>query len=217
MPLSDAALTQRHPTLASSCAVAASAAEARYRISYPEVARRNSRVIALDAEAAAIVRRLAGRHWSGGHFLVFETTVPGRRASNDGASNDGAANDGASNDGASNDGASNDRSANGSAGTPSAGPADALLRRADGTEVLLSDELSDADVVVMLAAVHASAEAASVIGDACAARSIMSAGLVVPGGGSADAVVSALRPNAMVLVILQDGEDVPEILSALRV
>jgi len=215
MPLSDAALTQRHPTLASSCAVAATAAEARYRISYPEVARRNSRVIALDAEAAAIVRRLARRHWTGGHFLVFETTVPGRRASNDGASNDGAANDGASNDGASNDGASNDRS--GSAGTPGAGPADALLRRADGTEVLLSDELSDADVVVMLAAVHASAEAASVIGDACAARSIMSASLVVPGGGAADAVVSALRPNAMVLVILQDGEDVPEILSALRV
>ena len=202
MPLSDAALTQRHPTLASSCAVAATAAEARYRISYPEVARRNSRVIALDAEAAAIVRRLAGRHWSGGHFLVFETTVPGRGASNDGASNDRA---------------SNDRASNGSAGTPGAGPADARLRRADGTEVLLSDELSDADVVVMLAAVHASAEAASVIGDACAARSIMSAGLVVPGGGAADAVVSALRPNAMVLVILQDGEDVPEILSALRV
>ena len=183
MPLSDAALTQRHPTLASSCAVAATAAEARYRISYPEVAHRNSRVIALDGEAAAIVRRLAGRHWSGGHFLVFQTTVPGR--------------------GASNDGASNDAPANGSAGTPAAAPAapaDARLRRADGTEVLLSDELSDADVVVMLAAVHASAEAAWVIGDACAARSIMSAGLVVPGGGAADAAVSALRPNAMVLV-----------------
>ncbi len=187
--------------------MAATAAEARYRISYPEVARRNSRVIALDGEAAAIVRRLAGRHWSGGHFLVFETTVPGRGARNDGARNDGARNDGARNDGA----------ANGSAGAPGACPADARLRRADGTQVLLSDELSDADVVVMLAAVHASAEAASVIGDACAARSIMSAGLVVPGGGAADAVVSALRPNAMVLVILQDGEDVPEILSALRV
>ena len=186
MPLSDAALTQRHPTLASSCAVAATTAEARYRISYPEVARRNSRVIALDEEAAAIVRGLAGRHWSGGHFLVFETTVPGRRVSHDGPADH-------------------------------ARPADARLRRADGTGVLLSDELSDANVVVMLAAVHASAEAASVIGDACAARSIMSAGLVVPGGGSADAVVSALRPNAMVLVILQHGDDVPEILSALRV
>jgi hypothetical protein len=83
--------------------------------------------------------------------------------------------------------------------------------------VLLSQELSDADVVVMLAGVDASSEAAAVIGDACAERSIMSAGLVVPGGGAVDEVVSALRPNAMVLVILQHGDDVAEILSALRV
>jgi hypothetical protein len=62
-----------------------------------------------------------------------------------------------------------------------------------------------------------SADAAAVIGDACAARFIMSAALVVPGPGPADAVVSALRPNAMVLVILQDGDDVAEVLSALRV
>jgi hypothetical protein len=180
------------PTLLSSCARAATAAEARYRISYPELARRNSRVIALDAQAAAIVRRMAGQRWSGGHFLAFEAVVP----------------------------------ANGSG----LDVADARLRRADGTggpggtdgpgnaHVLLSDELTGADTVVMVGGVHASAEAASVIGDACAARSIMSAGLVVPGpSGSADEVVSALRPNAMVLVVLRDDQDIPEILSALRV
>jgi hypothetical protein len=190
---------QRQPTLASSCAVAATTAEARYRISYPDTARRNSRVIALDGEAAAVVRRLAGQHWNGGHFLIFGSVAPPNGSGLDAA--------------------------------------DAGLRRPDGTEVLLSAELSDADLVVMLAGVDASDEAASIIGDACAVRSIMSvglvipAGLVAPGGGApgggaagggapgegADEVVSALRPNAMVLVILQDANDIPEILSALRV
>ena len=51
---------QRQPTLLNSCARAATAAEARYRISYPEFARRSSRVIALDDQAAAIVGRIAG-------------------------------------------------------------------------------------------------------------------------------------------------------------
>jgi hypothetical protein len=74
----------------------------------------------------------------------------------------------------------------------------------------------------MVATSRARADAASVIGDACAARGIMSAGLVLTGNGTADsgpaaAVVSALRPNAMVLVILHDESDVPEILTALRV
>jgi hypothetical protein len=170
---------QRQPTLASSCARAATAAEARYRITYPEFARRNSRVIALDEQAAAIIWRLAGERWSGGHFLAFEAVLPANGSGREGA--------------------------------------DARLRRTDGPEVLLSDELNGADAVVMVGSLHASAEAASVIGDACAARSIMSAGLVVPGPGSADAVVSALRPNAMVLVVLRDDQDIREILSALRV
>jgi hypothetical protein len=165
----------RPPTLASSCARAATAAEARFRIGYPDVLRRDSRVIALDQHAAELARRLAAsaERWRGGHFLVFEDVAP-------------------------------------------AG-GEARLRSTDGTPVLLSQELAGADTVVMLAGAAASSEAAAVIGDACAARSIMSAGLVVPGGGAVDAVVSALRPNAMVLVILQNGDDVAEILSALRV
>jgi hypothetical protein len=164
-------IVQRQPTLASSCARAATATEARYRISYPEFTRRSSRVIALDPRAATVVRRLAGQRWSGGHFLVFESAVPG----------------------------------------------DALLSRADGSTALLSEELDSADVAVMIGSAEASAEGASIIGDACAARSIMSAGLVLPEDGTVDAVVSALRPNAMVLVILKDAGDVPEVLSALRV
>lgn len=100
----------------------------------------------------------------------------------------------------------------------SAVPDDALLRRAgaDGT-ALLSEELDGADTVVMIASPGANAAAASIIGDAAAARGIMSAGLVVPGDGTVSEVVPALRPNAMVLVVLRDVSDVPEVLSALRV
>jgi hypothetical protein len=110
----------------------------------------------------------------------------------------------------------------------SALPDDALLRRAPGkgehlgdTTALLSEELDGADTVVMVASTEGSATAASLIGDAAAARGIMSAGLIVPGGAaeatSPSGIVSALRPNAMVLVILRDTTDLAEVLSALRV
>jgi hypothetical protein len=163
---------ESHPTLQGSCALAATAAEVRFRITAGEFTRRSSRVIALDARAAALVNDLEGRSWSGGHFLVFESAVPD----------------------------------------------DALLRHAGtGGTALLSEELEDADTVVMIASAGANAEAASIIGDAAAARDIMSAGLVLPDAAAAGDVVSALRPNAMVLVVLKDAADVPEVLSALRV
>jgi hypothetical protein len=166
---------QRQPTLLSSCARAATAAEARYRISIPSFSPRESRVIALDQRSARVVADIAGEPWGGGHFLVFETALPD----------------------------------------------DALLRPASGGTALLSDELDGADTVVMVAAAAGSAEAASIIGDAAAARGIMSAGIVLPGNGPGeargDAVVAALRPNAMVLVVLREADDLPEVLSALRV
>jgi hypothetical protein len=163
---------QRQPTLLSSCARAATAAEARYRITYPGFTHRSSRVIALGQEAEGTVRDFEGRPWDGGHFLVFESALPD----------------------------------------------DALLRYAGtGGTALLSEELDGADTIVMVASAGASAEAASVIGDAAAARGIMSAGLVLPGGGPVSEVVSALRPNAMVLVVLRDAADVLHVLSALRV
>jgi hypothetical protein len=166
---------QRQPTLLSSCARAATAAEARYRISAPSISPRESRVIGLDEPSARVVRDIAGRPWDGGHFLVFETALPD----------------------------------------------DALLRHASGGTALLSEELDGADAVVMIATEAESAEAASIVGDAAAARGIMPAGLVLPGNAPGEApndgVVSALRPNAMVLVVLREADDLPEVLSALRV
>jgi hypothetical protein len=161
----------RHPTLLSSCALAATAAEARFRITAAGFPRRGSRVIALDGQSAGIVRDIAARSWNGGHFLVFESAVPG----------------------------------------------DALLRHVGGGTALLSEELDGADTVVMIASAGAAPDTASIIGEAAAARAIMSAGLVLPGGAAPGEVVSALRQAAMVLVVLRDASDAPEILSALRV
>jgi hypothetical protein len=166
---------QRQPTLLSSCARAATAAEARYRINAPGFALRESRVIGIDEQSAELVRQMAGKPWGGGHFLVFEAALPG----------------------------------------------DALLRHTSGATALLTEELDGADSVVMVAATGESAEAASIIGDAAAARGIMSAGLVLRGnapvGAHDNEVVSALRPNAMVLVVLREADDLPEVLAALRV
>jgi hypothetical protein len=56
------------PILASSCARAATAEEARFRIDRP-IGARLAVVAALDDEAAAIVDRLAGQSWRGARFL----------------------------------------------------------------------------------------------------------------------------------------------------
>jgi hypothetical protein len=170
---------QRQPTLLSSCARAATAAEARFRISSPDFAHRSSRVIALGEGAAELARSLAGQPWRGGRFLEFGRITP----------------------------------ANGRGGEP----ADAVLRAVDGTPTLLSAELDGADIAVMLATPGTRAEAASAVGDACAARWITSVGLVVAAPGEAQDVVAALRPNAMVLVSLRSSQDIAEILSALRI
>ena len=187
---------QRQPTLLSSCARATTAAEARFRINAPAFTHRNSRVVALDLGAAAAVRDMARRQqpWGGGHFLVFESALP------------------------------DDALLRRTPGTPGEGaPAEGSAETGDAATALLSEELSGADTVVMVASAEdgsgsrGSAAAASIIGDAAAARGIMSAGLVIPGDGSPDEVVTALRPNAMVLVVLREATDLPEVLTALRV
>lgn len=93
---------------------------------------------------------------------------------------------------------------------------DAILRFPDGRAARLSDELDGADVAVMIATADRGAEAASIIGVACAVRGIMTAGLVVGNSERLDAAVTALRPYASVLVVSADEDYVPEILAALR-
>lgn len=59
------------PILRNSCAVAATAAEARYRIDRP-IGSRSARVVALDAGAAEVVGRVAEQPWGGARFFTCE-------------------------------------------------------------------------------------------------------------------------------------------------
>ena len=56
--------------LLSSCARAASAAEARFRIDKPIAPSRAGRVIALDEQAAEVLRRTAQMEWANARFYV---------------------------------------------------------------------------------------------------------------------------------------------------
>jgi hypothetical protein len=59
-------------TSLSSCARAATAAEARFRIDAPVESRR-ARVVALDEPAAEVLRSVAGLEWASARFFVCDT------------------------------------------------------------------------------------------------------------------------------------------------
>lgn len=165
---------QRLPTLLHSCASAATAAEARFRVDYPNSKTRDTRIIGLDPEAVSLLESISGRRWQGAHFLIYQ------------------------------------------------GPADsgdepnAFLEFLDGGSTKLSEELDGADVAIMVATSDQGAEGASIIGDACFLRRIMTAGLVVGDGGLVGGAVTSLRPYASVLVVSADEGYVVDVLGALR-
>jgi hypothetical protein len=60
---------------ASESARAASASEARYRITVPLAPARNARVIALDPRAATVARRIANGPWAAAGFFTCDVTA----------------------------------------------------------------------------------------------------------------------------------------------
>lgn len=163
------------PTLLNSCAMAATAEEARFRIDAAPQTARATRVVALDAGAAAVVDPLPEQPWLGAHFLRY-------------ADQDG----------------------------PSGGDVvDLELTTMDGRAVRMSDELADADFVMMIATTDAGAPAANAIGNACVLRGIMTAAVALDTGADVTAAVNALRPHATVLLVSRDRRDVPGVLTAL--
>jgi hypothetical protein len=141
------------PILANSCARAATAEEARFRIDRP-IGGRAALVVALDDDAAEVVERVAEKPWHGARFV----------------------------------------------------------RATDGFD----EDLTDTDVAVMVATADADARAAAAIAQACAARGIMTAGLILGDPLEVAAAVSALRPYARNLMVTDDEDDVAEVLTALR-
>jgi hypothetical protein len=64
------------PILASSCARATTAAEARFRIDRPIAPRRGARIVALDDRAATVVRQTAQGHWHAARFFTLAARGP---------------------------------------------------------------------------------------------------------------------------------------------
>ena len=69
-------MTDVRPTLLNGCARAATTAEARFRVDYPNSTRRASRIIGLDDQAASILGSVAGESWQGARFLTYEAPSP---------------------------------------------------------------------------------------------------------------------------------------------
>jgi hypothetical protein len=91
-----------------------------------------------------------------------------------------------------------------------------VVRRLDGTDCDLADELADADLVVMVATPAADPVAAATIADGCSGRGIVTAGIVLESGRRGGPALNALRPHARVLMFTHDDSDVAEVLAELR-
>lgn len=101
--------------------------------------------------------------------------------------------------------------------TGNGGLPDVTLEPLRGAGALrLSEELEGADMVVMVATASIGADAAAAIGEACYRRGIMTGGVVFGDEIDIGEAVLALRPQAQVLLVTQDHDDLPEILTALR-
>jgi hypothetical protein len=97
---------------------------------------------------------------------------------------------------------------------------DAIVQDEAGNKISMMKALTGVDTVIMLTATDAAAEAAEIIGNACAARGIAATGLVLVPAEGAEAlgrIVATLRPHTAMLVVSSSEDYVGEMLSALRV
>jgi hypothetical protein len=160
-----------------------SAAEARFRIDYPNSRPRVVKVVALDGASEQVVKRAAERAWQCASFfasLKFD-------------------------------------------GSPRVGEGwsmQAWLSDLAGRTKALVDEINSADLVVMVSSAGTGAEAAAVIGEACAVRKVMTMALIIGSEERSNEELSrtlaALRPHASMLVIANGDEYIEEMLQALR-
>lgn len=160
-----------------------SAAEARFRIDYPNSQPRVIKVVALDEASERVVKRVAQRTWQ---RAAFFTSIKFD-------------------------------------GTPRTGEGwsmQAWLSDLAGRTKALVEEVAAADLVVMVSSAGTNAQPAAVIGEACAARKVMTMALIIGSEQQSDEALSktlaTLRPYASMLVVANGDEYIEEMLSALR-
>jgi hypothetical protein len=160
-----------------------SAAEARFRVDYPNSKPRVVKVVALDTPSERVVKRVAQQAWQ---RATFFTSIKFEGAARSGES----------------------------------WSMQAWLSDLAGRTKALVEEVAGADLVVMVSTAGSSADAAAVIGEACAARKVMTMALIIGSEQQSDDALSktlaTLRPYASMLVIANGDEYIEEMLSALR-
>ena len=96
----------------------------------------------------------------------------------------------------------------------------AWLNDIAGRTIKLMDEINTADLVVMVASAGEKAQAASVIGEACAAKRVQTTALILDRKSVSDDALSNtllhLRPYASMLVVADDDDYIESMLLALR-
>jgi hypothetical protein len=96
----------------------------------------------------------------------------------------------------------------------------AWLNDIAGRTIKMMDEINTADLVVMVATAGQKAEAASVIGEACAAKRVQTTAMILDRKTASDAALSDtllhLRPCASMVVVADDEDYIENMLIALR-
>ncbi len=204
-----------------------SAAEARFRIDYPNSQPRAVKVVALDEASERVVKRVAQASWQRATFFT-SIRVDGAptRADEPGSGRESGSGRGSS---AHVRASSNSLSARttelprwplASAAGGEGWSMQAWLGDLAGHTKALVEEVASADLVVMVSSAGTRAQTAAVIGEACAARKVMTMALIIGSERRSDEELSqtlaALRPYASMLVIANGDEYIEEMLSALR-
>jgi hypothetical protein len=190
-----------------------SAAEARFRIDYPNSKPRAVKVVALDAASERVVKEVAQRTWQSASFftsLKFDGAPP--RADEPGSGRVSGA-----------------RTKElprwplaplASAAGGEGWSMKAWLSDLAGRTKALVEEVATADLVVMVSSAGTCAQAAAVIGEACAVRKVMTMALIIGSeqrsNDELSKTLASLRPYAQMLVIASGDEYIEEMLAALR-
>jgi hypothetical protein len=189
-----------------------SAAEARYRIDYPNSKPRVVKVVALDAASEHVVKRVAERQWQRATFFTSIKFDGSPAPAEPGSGR-----------------VSGLRTMElprwplaplASAAGGDGSTMQAWLSDLAGRTKALVEEVASADLVVMVSSAGTSAQAAAVIGEACAVRKVMTMALIIGSeersNDELSKTLATLRPYASMLVIASGDEYIEEMLSALR-
>lgn len=169
-----------------------SAAEAGFRVEAPNSTPRAIKVIALDEVSETAVRRLAAAGWR--HATFFTAASRGRSSGPR-------------------------EQSSGPRDLPPAS-ADGALRDLAGHIRSVTHEVDTADLIVLVAGAGGDAQAASIIGQACSLRRVMTTALVVGVTSASENALSKtlaqLRPWSLMVVIANGDDYIDDMMTALR-